>query len=513
MSRIPIPTTLKRPTMNQTTMSSWTGVSKTNTTFSRSSHIPVTARKPNFFTPKDKKTTSFYSTTTASKSAFTTDRKFQRSAKPAPDRDEAIRMFENLVSFLRERSYPHALPDIRRFFMSVSTTEAARLFDFLFRTLNNDFKLTQIDVDVPKILSFLKYPFIKSVTKSALVSIATRQSATNILVIYNWLVNRSRSLDGPPQYCNKDLKHMTEKEMILHFIFKCEEYEHAAGSITKYLEEQYGTDEEIEEKKTQLRTAMSEYNKIAADFDRSAAKRDECSIFQEDLQQCLEYDEQMCRYSDYRSKESKDLDAEHENVDSESYVVDLEGIDQNNVLNILETSLEKIRDTVGENVELVSPDVEMKLKEIGKDNKVILKEIEAKKISQKNFLDEINNKIAEEDAIHKKIIAEDKKLELLSRDNSKSFAEERQRELKLLETELKIREQKDRDLYRQKEIEIRNKRSLIESELREAKIQDAKMDELIETAKKFYKPIKKRLELLKRIQLPVKLDASYENGQ
>ena len=119
---------------------------------------------------------------------MTTEKKFPRTSKPMPDRDDQIKMFEQLVDFLAQNSYGFPLPEAKRFFSSVSTTEASRIFEFLISRIRPDFKISKLEVDVPEALTTLDYPFIRSVTKSALVSVTTRQAIVNLLIIYDWLV-------------------------------------------------------------------------------------------------------------------------------------------------------------------------------------------------------------------------------------------------------------------------------------------------------------------------------------
>lgn len=97
-------------------------------------------------------------------------------------------MFDNLVEFLRLKAPNLPVPDPKKFFSSVSTTESARIFECLIRAILPDFKINRLETDVPEVLNKLGYPHIRHVTKSALVSVTSRQAAANLLVIFDWLI-------------------------------------------------------------------------------------------------------------------------------------------------------------------------------------------------------------------------------------------------------------------------------------------------------------------------------------
>lgn len=129
-------------------------------------------------------------------SVMTSDKKnYQRPLKPVPDRDLQIKMFDTLVDFLKTNAPHLPLPEAKKFFSSISTTESSRIFDFLISRLLPDFKVNKLETDVPEALATLRYPYIRSVTKSALVSVTTRQASVGLLVIFYWLIGFIKQME------------------------------------------------------------------------------------------------------------------------------------------------------------------------------------------------------------------------------------------------------------------------------------------------------------------------------
>lgn len=192
-SRLPVSTSVRR-----TNQKSHVAGSTSFGGLNRPSNIPVTVKKINLFTPQTKRPLSM-GMSTAGKSymsaGMATDKKYQRLSKPVPDRDMQIKMFDILVEFLTSRSYPYPIPDPKKFFSSISTTESSRIFEFIIRKILTDFKINKLETDVPEALAQLEYPYIRSVTKSALVSVTTRQAVVGLLVIFNWLIGMVDQLE------------------------------------------------------------------------------------------------------------------------------------------------------------------------------------------------------------------------------------------------------------------------------------------------------------------------------
>lgn len=168
-----------------------------------SSAIPVSVRKANLFTPQPQRAMRG-TFSTGKPSYMTSEKKYQRLSKPVPDRDEQMKMFTTLVDFLRSEAPGFPIPDPRKFMSSVSTTEASSIFELLLGRLLLNFKINKLEEDVPKALGALDYPFIRSVTKSALVSITTRQAVGNLLVIFNWLINLIEIQSNPSPKLSTD---------------------------------------------------------------------------------------------------------------------------------------------------------------------------------------------------------------------------------------------------------------------------------------------------------------------
>lgn len=125
---------------------------------------------------------------------MTTDKKYQRISKPAPGHDEQMQMYSSLAEHLNEIAPSFPMPEPKKFFSSVSTTETTSIFELLIGDIIPGWEINKLDVDVPEILNTLGYPYIRSVTRSSLVSITTRQAVVNLLIIFNWLVRRSKNI-------------------------------------------------------------------------------------------------------------------------------------------------------------------------------------------------------------------------------------------------------------------------------------------------------------------------------
>lgn len=189
-SKLPISTSVRRPTINADGSTSFMALN-------RASNIPVSVRKANLFTPQTNRRPFMNGASTAGKSyTSTSDRKQPRSLKPNPDRDEQMQMFDHLVNFLRSNANHIPLPEPKKFFASISTSESTRIFDFLISCLLPDFKFVKLETSVPEALALLEYPYIRSVTRSALLSVTTRNAAVGLLVIFDWLVDQAECIAG-----------------------------------------------------------------------------------------------------------------------------------------------------------------------------------------------------------------------------------------------------------------------------------------------------------------------------
>lgn len=302
MSRLPIPLSSK----------SALGTSSQNRTFNRqSSGIPVSTRKStNLYTPKDKKTTSYYSASTISKQSFTTAQKYQRHAKPAPDRDEQNRMFERLVTFLKDNGYQSALPEAKRFFLAVSSSEASRIFEFLLRFSMPDFKINKLEEDVPAALTKLSYPYIKSVTKSSLVSIATRQSACNLLLIYDWLVKVAQFLlDRYEEDFEVEIQPGLNAEglPVEELVDLCTEYDPRVNKeqVFALLEKYLGTEEDVKALKVENQRIGKEWNEKHEKDRRFRESHAEVESLLENIEKYKEYNEKLKQYAEYQHDQAE----------------------------------------------------------------------------------------------------------------------------------------------------------------------------------------------------------------
>lgn len=214
-SRLPVSTSVRRPSANDGS-TSFVGLN-------RASNIPVSVRKANLFTPQTNRRPFMSGASTAGKSYASgtmSDRKQPRSLKPNPDRDEQLRMFENLVNFLRNNATHIPPPEAKKFFASVSTSESTRIFECLISRILPSFKFTKLETSVPEALTLLEYPYIRSVTRSALVSVTTRSAAVGLLIIFDWLIYIINGLDNPNDDKFDELEDLQDPQAVLSEMYR-----------------------------------------------------------------------------------------------------------------------------------------------------------------------------------------------------------------------------------------------------------------------------------------------------
>lgn len=203
-------------------------------------------------------------------------------------------MFEALVEFLKRNAPGFPIPQAKRFFSSVSTTETSRLFEFLLSQLLPDFKINKLEVDVPEALTILNYPYIRSVTKSALVSITTRQAIVNLLVIFDWLIDFIE---------NADDENMLQSSPVKVF--------------DNILNNPDAIDEEMRlaarNKVTNSESALNELSQINQEYDQMMKRTQEIEQFvtklkaiADDIEANAVYSEKIKNYCDFRKKELKE---------------------------------------------------------------------------------------------------------------------------------------------------------------------------------------------------------------
>lgn len=255
------------------------------------SNIPVSVRKANLFTPQPKRSLTLSGT--ATKPYMTTEKKYPRVSKPMPDRDEQMRMFTTLADYLKANAPGFPIPDPKKFLLSVSTTETARIFEILISRLYPNFKINKLEVDVPEILALLEYPYIRTVTKSALVSVTTRQAVGNLLVIFNWLVTQINSMtEASAEWANDDEELMDmlkgEQDDTMDDDLQAE--------LMKKEEEMYKIHVEI----TELRRRADELDEY----------KEAIRAYDEDIQKCKDYCAQMEKYLEVKKVGASQLEQE-----------------------------------------------------------------------------------------------------------------------------------------------------------------------------------------------------------
>lgn len=287
-SRLPISTSVRRPTNPHNDGStSFYGLN-------RASNIPVTVKKANLFTPQTKR--PFLSGASTAGKSFTsglnTDKKFpQRSLKPAPDREEQMKMFENLVTFMKTNAPNLAPPDPKKFFSSVSTTESSRIFEFLISRIIFDFKITRLEVDVPEALNSLEYPYIRSVTKSALVSVTTRQAVVGLLVIFNWLINSINQYNVESPETEDEMDEIAE----IYINTLSMPPERLLEAEKKILDKMY-QNKDVQTICREYDYVVEECEKIQQNTDEVEEIEHDTQILDEDIEKCRNYEMEMHKY-------------------------------------------------------------------------------------------------------------------------------------------------------------------------------------------------------------------------
>lgn len=291
-SRLPISTSARRPTNHSDGSTSFVSAH-------RPSNIPVTARKANLFTPQTKRPFQT-GQSTAGKSylstGIATEKKYQRPLKPMPDRDNQIRMFNKLVEYMKANAPHLQQPDPKKFFSSVSTTESSRIFEFLISRIIPDFQISRLETDVPEALALLEYPYIRSVTKSALVSVTTRQAVAGLLVIFDWLIDTASY-----QPSSDDLEE-DEENVDLAILKHVRLYPDRVREASQELANKLYSLQDIESRESELKQIAAEREQLVEDTENIEQDYEVVRVLEEDIMKCDEYISQMQKYNETKQK-------------------------------------------------------------------------------------------------------------------------------------------------------------------------------------------------------------------
>jgi len=297
-SKLPISTSVRRPTHHADGSTSFVGLT-------RPSNIPVTVRKANLFTPQTKRPYSNGASTAGKSymSGMTTDKKYQRVAKP--DRDLQSKMFDTLVDYLKVNAPHLPTPEAKKFFSSVSTTESARIFEFLISRILPDFKINRLEIDVPEALALLDYPYIRSVTKSALVSVTTRQAAVGLLVIFYWLIGTINQIENVNSDGFEDEDEPVDE--------RCEIYKNILmhperiGEANRKVFECLYPREDFQARLDDLEHTKAEIDQLNEHLIEIDELKQEALTLEEDMHKCKEYTTLMEKYFTTKRSEEDEL--------------------------------------------------------------------------------------------------------------------------------------------------------------------------------------------------------------
>lgn len=224
--------------------------------------------------------------------SMTTDKKFQaRTLKPVADREEQVKMFDTLVGFLKLNANHLQPPEAKKFFSSVSTTESARIFQFLISRLLPEFKINRLEIDVPEALTTLDYPYIRSVTKSALVSVTTRQAAVGLLTIFDWLIDAIQSKEQSAEESNETVDESEDErgELCKNIVMDPDTTkpdDHLFNSLYPTRDCQLQEFDLAEQE-------IVRQEEILADIEQMIQGS---QTIDEDIEKCIEYEDQMQKY-------------------------------------------------------------------------------------------------------------------------------------------------------------------------------------------------------------------------
>lgn len=281
-SRLPVPTSARSSLGSGIQRSRLVGEGN-GTSFKYSglgTNYPGTVKKANLFTPQNKKISfpTGASTQSSNRNSLAPDRKYSKDTRPIADRDYQQACFEKLADFLIAHQYPYPPPDPKRFFQTVSKTDSVHIFEFLlnfFFMSEQPFKITHIEIDVPRALKQINYPF--TVTKSNLVSVASRQSIATLLSIFDWLVNSIEyfsNLDDVDS--SDDIGSSNVQTQIIAELFKmatiAENEEQLESLMMELSSHVHGCEEEVLLKENEIEVAHGKLRKMQDYLQNSEGK-------------------------------------------------------------------------------------------------------------------------------------------------------------------------------------------------------------------------------------------------
>lgn len=236
-------------------------------------------------------------------SSMTTDKKFQaRTLKPVADREEQVRMFDSLVNFIKTNAGHLQPPEAKKFFSSVSTTESARIFQFLISRLLPDFKINRLEIEVPEALTTLDYPYIRSVTKSALVSVTTRQAAVGLLTIFDWLIDAIQSKEQSADESNETVDEPDDErgELCKNIVMDPDSTRPDDALFNSLYPTKGSQIEDFELAELEI----EKQEEILAEIEQMIQGS---QTIDEDIEKCIKYEDQMLKYLETKKQTLEDV--------------------------------------------------------------------------------------------------------------------------------------------------------------------------------------------------------------
>lgn len=115
-----------------------------------------------------------------------------KDTRPLTNRTYQKQMIEDILEFLNETGYPHAIS--AKVLSAPTTKEFLRVFEHLYSLVNADFQMDKkYEEEVPRILKSLGYPF--TLSKSAMFAIGSLHTWPSILGALHWMVECIRMIN------------------------------------------------------------------------------------------------------------------------------------------------------------------------------------------------------------------------------------------------------------------------------------------------------------------------------
>ena len=427
------------------------------------SYLPVSVRKPplDLFAPTPKPERNYLAgyNTSSKKSITSKTAEKNYPSKPSMGHDDQIKMFRTLTDFLEARGSELPIPDERKFFSSISSSEVARIFDYLLGFMIPGFKINKLEIDIIEALTLYKYPYIKSITKSTLVSATTRTAIGSLLMAYSWLVEQIQCFYTDVEVESDGPLETQLADCILYHPDKVDEF-------LKKLSMPDSSSNDIESAENEHKELDAEIGRLEDELKYHEELADQLRILDEDEKKCKDYIAAMQVQKNRKMEETESMRIESEKIErqiregkkvlEDRRAVPMEEGKQydelslQNLKMLYESEERRIADEKRDAAAFTSK-LEQEVKKEEEDLHVMAEEQNHKIDRLTNLVEIENAKLADKEALHERLRM--KKLELFKaklekrRQEGERIANERERDHQIwIET---------RDVLREKERSVK----------------------------------------------------------